>query len=627
MTGTLVEMNGVKETAAVSTTEEDREDVAMILSKEQDKTDGVQISAHLTHNTYSLLFISNLKSPGFVFGMVFFVFQVSLASLAMVDLVDPGSGNVLQLPADVEPYVRAAGYLALALAVPLFTDMLDAIERFHDGYDPVVMQQAPHATKCKFLFAYILASFCPVHSFKRRRRGVFLGQTRIYNSLGLQETAVLVEEVKTPNSKGPWLRRIAFACITTGVLVGYSVIWGRQASGEYLCNRIEVQFGDATFSHLPLHSGVYSVDKGKKENDRFVYKDEVSGYSIFRYCRNMNAWVFGYFDTSDDNVDDDDYNAVCDPGNETNLPGWMLKSPTTTSFDIFDTNPSEWMVVTPQLNDLVYPVDYLLIKCLDCNSETCNSLGGQCVDDPNLSENRVCSCYEDFTGNECQFNIFTSICESITYDRRFEPFTSQGSPFSSTFEIVMNSNGDVPTLYDKPVYAFVYSDTNDPRFGLMNLVAFFGTRYYALEVHWQELLPNATVETAAADFVKEIQTLHDENGPARSFLFVSGIVYPLFTSDPVHFGTAQDKLMPTELGWYYTATDEYGYPLAIGPSIGTRLLCGQCSSEFFNCGLHGFCEFDSDESYFGSCQCLEGYVGPQCEKYDPAAIGNNETKL
>ena len=51
------------------------------------------------------------------------------------------------VPADVELTVRAAGYLALVLSVPLFTDLLDAIERFHEGYHPHVQEQAPHATK------------------------------------------------------------------------------------------------------------------------------------------------------------------------------------------------------------------------------------------------------------------------------------------------------------------------------------------------------------------------------------------------------------------------------------------------------------------------------------------------
>lgn len=59
---------------------------------------------------------------------------------------DAGSNNFFKAPADVTRWVRIAGYLTLALSVPLFQDLLDSIETIHEGYHPVVMKQTPHAT-------------------------------------------------------------------------------------------------------------------------------------------------------------------------------------------------------------------------------------------------------------------------------------------------------------------------------------------------------------------------------------------------------------------------------------------------------------------------------------------------
>lgn len=111
--------------------------------------DPIELSASLTTNSYSIIFVSNPTSWVFFFGIAIFFFQVGLASLTLVDLVDSNfkADNPLRVPANVQGYVRIAGYMSLILAVANFGDLLDAIETFSDGYHCILREQAPHATR------------------------------------------------------------------------------------------------------------------------------------------------------------------------------------------------------------------------------------------------------------------------------------------------------------------------------------------------------------------------------------------------------------------------------------------------------------------------------------------------
>ena len=107
----------------------------------------VRLSASLTTNTYSLIYVSDPKSFAFLLSIFLFGVQTSLPALVMVDLIDSESeDNPLGVPVDVSRWVRMAGYIALVLSIPAFEDLLDAIERLHEGYHVVVMKQSPHAT-------------------------------------------------------------------------------------------------------------------------------------------------------------------------------------------------------------------------------------------------------------------------------------------------------------------------------------------------------------------------------------------------------------------------------------------------------------------------------------------------
>jgi hypothetical protein len=100
-----------------------------VLDKELDK--------HLKHNTFSLIYTAELTSSAFALAMFFALFQIALPVMALLDLIQFNNvKNPLKVPNDVSLAVRITGLMCLLLAIPLFWDLMDAIERLQQGPPP-----------------------------------------------------------------------------------------------------------------------------------------------------------------------------------------------------------------------------------------------------------------------------------------------------------------------------------------------------------------------------------------------------------------------------------------------------------------------------------------------------------
>ena len=259
----------------------------------------------------------------FWYGVTFFVFQTTLPLLALTDLV-VNEENFLQVPYGVTPVVRSAGFLSLLLAVIYFRDLLDAFERLHEGYDrESALAQSPHATYCKWLLAFslqfingsifllvifvlnvqsktvigMMLNFAALGFITEIDDVAFELASRGYFSDSLQQACLEVKEHKTLDMKGPLVRKLALLFFSLAVVGPYSYVAVGQAQGQYVCRRIEAQFGDSFDPYLQQSTGSYFVDFENRENDRLVYQDEATEeYSIFRYCFSENSWVFGVLD-------------------------------------------------------------------------------------------------------------------------------------------------------------------------------------------------------------------------------------------------------------------------------------------------------------------------------------------
>eukprot|EP00980_Cylindrotheca_fusiformis_P006842 scaffold1429_cov110-Cylindrotheca_fusiformis.AAC.14 len=617
--------------------------------------DEVVLSASLTKNTYSIIYVADAKSWAFVFGLSFFVIQTALPVLALSNLIDPDSKNYFKAPSDVDRWDRTAGYLTVAISVPLFPDLLDSIETIHEGYHPVVMKQTPHATFKKWALACglqllsglmlqfvifllivqsttviaMLLNFAALAFITEIDDVAFSLAERGYLSDSLQQACVDVTTHKTPDTKGPWLRRLALLFFVLAVLTGYTIIFRYERLGEFLCSRMEVQFGDAFWSELPLFSGVYTVDRKKRENRRLVYRDEATGgeTAIFRYCFSQRAFVFGPFNYSKNLTSADDYygelillcwvyldtaflnrnlptrnqllvrwfwpstNEICNPSS------YYLKSPTTESFDVLEARAMDWLFVRSDDANYVNPVEHLYMQCLDCEEASCNQpLGGSC------GKNSKCICNEGFFGNQCQFTV-QQICNVVEFDNRYDPFPVPGDPaFPSQFQLVIGEDG--PTLYrGKAIYAFSYPE-GDPSFGYLTALVYLGRRYYCFQFDWIGLFPEESQDGATARFVEYIR----EN-LKQGYAYDRTVLFPLFVSEALDTASSRDKPTPADVGWFYTTQDIFGTDLEVGAPISTRLLCDRCN-ENEHCEVGGTCNNESD-----LCVCDDNFVGPRCELY------------
>ena len=396
---------------------------------------------------------------------------------------------------------------------------------------------------------------------------------RGYFSESIKRVCIHVREHRTPNTKSPWLRRIALIFFTLLVMVLYLLIYFRQKNGEYVCTRIEAQFGDAFWPELQLSSGPYNVDFDYRENDRLVYTDEATGHTaIFRYCWSEYSWVFGIFDDREVDSIDDLYDEICDRGN------WLSKAPKSKgTFDILEFDPLDWVTTKGKesSNSLAYPVDFFRLSCLECDIETCNNDGGICTEKQIRGHMYgVCDCNDGYFGDRCEYTA-KDVCSVVAYDPRFEPFDSFRSDefvnatFPESLELVKNAeDGTFFQWHGKAVYSSTVLDRDD-----IYLLAYYGRRYYLLKGNLTTLLSSPLLDTATsattledvtARYITFLETLkggfnYEENG-----------IYPIFVSEPIDAGTSNDRPTPTDISWFYTSSN-----LVAGPQISTRLMCLQ----------------------------------------------------
>lgn len=89
---------------------------------------------YLRENTYSLIYTAKATSSAFALALFLSLFQICLPVLALLDLIQfKDSKNPLQIPNDVSIEVRITAVMCLLLAIPLFWDLMDAIEKLQQG--------------------------------------------------------------------------------------------------------------------------------------------------------------------------------------------------------------------------------------------------------------------------------------------------------------------------------------------------------------------------------------------------------------------------------------------------------------------------------------------------------------
>lgn len=114
----------------------------------------------------------------------------------------------------------------------------------------------------------------------------------------------------------------------------------------------------------------------------------------FVYCKDLGSWVFRHplIKTSRNSI-------------EENECSWLLRSPTTISYDIADVASSEnWNVWKGTIDSS----SRLSASCNECRHKADCSYNGQCV-------NRGCQCDKGYFGHACHLE---TPCESLAVEKK-----------------------------------------------------------------------------------------------------------------------------------------------------------------------------------------------------------------
>jgi len=550
-------------------------------AKDDNSKEEISGSVSLTENAYSLIYTSDVGSPAFYFGLFFSLFQSMFPILALINLINE-KPNLFSVPYNIDNEVIVAGIFCIIISVPTFPDLLDSIERFHEGYDEEsALKQSSGATRTKWLLAFFLqlvigCMFQFVIFILIIQSNQVIGMSLNFAALGfiteiddvsfslakrgyfpesVQKACEEVTKHKTPNHKSLWFRRICLLLITTILLAGYGKIQALQDKGEFMCKRIRAQFSDSYVSDLPLNSGHFKLNNDLMVDGRHVYQFEDDSSVFFRYCKNINSFVFGRIEQKYENEDDllglIKSKEYCKVGNP---DYYIMRSAETEEYNILAVETSNWRTRKNYWSNFMYPVDYFTLWCTDCNFETCGN--GVCND------NNDCICDDGTYGLQCQF--LNGPCDSIQVDSLTQGFQPVTTPIdnithdvSLSFKMLYTSDGKIQYVYARPMYGSM----ND---GHMDFLVFLGRRYFLFDVNYTGLTEVADLFASGDIDIYNIVDNYD--------------VY--YMSDPIDIFTPSDRIDPVGLNWYEVVKTTAGISIADiwsqGVQIDTVLVCADC---------------------------------------------------
>lgn len=223
----------------------------------------------------------------------------------------------------------------------------------------------------------------------------------------------------------------------------------QQQQGAYRCNSVTVSFGDAIWEDayivngdgttekrlllLSHFNGVYVETKPDiNRKPRYVERNKEDGDEFAKtipaeivYCEDIEAWVFRHpniltSDTSDE-VDDE------------NECSWLLRSPSTETFDLTELAEEEEWFVWQGLVESDYRIS---IECNECGGKDDCNYNGECEEDEiGVS---TCKCSQNFFGSHCQFEQPCAVIRSekdtaATLNLLGDPNDEEGEDFVEVY--------------------------------------------------------------------------------------------------------------------------------------------------------------------------------------------------
>jgi hypothetical protein len=563
---------------------------------------------YLTNDTFSFLVSSSktLSSP-VLFAIVVFIIQVAVFTLVAIDITDlENTGNILNIPHNVEAPVRVTEVLALIIAVLTQDDIRTSMNLLRDGYRPSYFEEFEGATKTKWAMSIVLralegllglfVTFLLVMqsenvldlllNFSAMEFVSLLdeaGFTLIKQGLVGSEMRKAAKRVSrtyyhVPHGKHKAWSSAAFLILLMGAMIGaWGAIYSRQLQGDFVCDRIFVQLDDGFVPTLGAFSGLYNVNKDRVIHGRVTYESSLEGDpSIIGYCSEEGAWTFAIRSDQDDDGETD----PCD---------WVATSSESSSFDVASTASLQWFVKTTESR--IVPMESYQVQCYDC--ENVNDFCGK----HGVCENNACVCYDERYGLRCEFQ---APCSSLAIDERNLGFVS-----SRTFGREYTQLEDFQ-VYNRPVYTSPISlEDEEESDDIIDIMIFTGNRWV--------LTSTSALKSfdASANVIAQLESYFETFHAYYSNYTVS------FISEAVYIDSTTDiRASPLGLVWYHaTAMDQGPSDTMAGiPAPDTRreqiepnLLCAICDQ------VQNPCLFDAICKDIGTCGCTQGSTGRLCQ--------------
>jgi hypothetical protein len=546
----------------------------------------------LTEDVFSIIYTVKFCSPAFWFSVFVFLFQSTVITLILLDLIDlTSTDNPLQIPAGVVTEVRIAQCLALILAVARPQAALTSSVFLINGYDKDVLETVPFATFGKWLlagcFQFIAGVSLLVALFILMMQstevislftnfaalqfvseiddiGFFMAKYGFVSN-SIQCETKRVKDIQVPTRKNAnVVRRAMFLIIVCCLMVGYAFVVNGQRSGKFLSQSLRVQFGDDYVPFLPLFSGVYLQTKDDVVDGRVVYLQQEGGRGMFAYCEKERAWTFN--------------------NGSLNSCDWLAKSPETRSFDIVLTPPSQWVVKTDAFTGApskAVPIPFFSLSSNDCSRDRSLCVAGTC-------QNNQCVCDEGRFGIRCEFG---RPCPRLQVDFRTPPFPTDFGQLPIQYDLLLDTENRPVQVYDRPVYVFEHQYA-----GFFEVIFFQGRRWVLTDTD----LLNAT------SIGKMVSSAALATYLSEDYVGMYGHTLGYFISDAVDVDSPADSYTPVGLRWYRIKTnlDEATDFNEIDTTqlFETTMICAICDDSQnrcfsgHTCSLAGICECSSDKS-------------------------------
>jgi hypothetical protein len=504
--------------------------------------------------------------------------------------------------ANVEFPVRVTQILAILITVATQQDMHISMNLLYGGFNTDLQRAFPTATRAKWLFAIILRflggclglgiTFFLIVSaetvidvllnFTAMEFVSQLDEVAFYLAeqgfVGSSNQSVALQCAETTYDSRSTSRVLRRSLLLFFMLVVVLIAWGfvtkEQQSGKYLCQTLYVQFDDALVPSLGTFSGFYdlsvSESRGFLSSAHVKYVERRSrGRAAFGYCKSSQTWTLTYREPEFNDESDIE---------ETDPCNWRAQSSKTISFDLTTTASDEWRARDAE--GTTQAMQHFLLVCYDCSDVFCGDNGscGQTID------TNKCQCDEGYYGLRCEFQ---DPCSVLTTDERTEVFLGTRE-WSSSYEILRQSNGNLVEAYSRPVFVSEYSE------GLYDIILYTGRRWV---VTYSDFLSEVTSKESLTEFLLHVHGYFSDLKVA-------------FISEPMDQDTPQDAATP--LGLSFFASSDQGtsnrtvQSADLARPSGAVLLCGICRNDTNPCFYDGIC-------IDGACKCSLGAFGTLCQ--------------